>query len=795
MSSPSFATPERKMNIKKRDSSLEAYNPDKVISSCMNAGASYRLALGIVEDLEKEVRDGMTTDNIRCVVTEKLREVNPKLAEKYMYRSKLKVRTSKTTLDEFEADKIADSIVKETGLDKNIAGSLAREVEKELSRLRLNYVTAPLIREIVNVKMLEHGLESARARYTRLGMPVYDVRNLIEKGSKENANLQYNPETVHKLMADQISKEYVLINVLPVDLADAHMAGEIHIHDLDYFATRPFCFSHDIRFFLKNGFKADGVGNHTAIAGPSKRPEVAFLHAAKVLAAAQTNCAGGQGFSYFNTFLAPFIRGLDDKRVHQLAQMFIYEMSQMYVARGGQTVFSSIDCDIEVPEQFKDIPAILPGGVVKDSVTYSDFEDETKKLFNALVDTYLGGDYIGKPFNFPKFEVQLQPDDLKNDRNHDELMKVSELAAKFGTPYFIVHQPYMPEFACYQCCAFLMPLDESSTQDDVVNGTIRGGGLQVVTVNLPQIAYEANGDDNKLFELLDDRMNKAKEALLLKRKLIERNLQNNLLPFMNQKVNEEGDRYLEPDKQSYILGMIGMNELVKFHTGSELHESDDSWRFGLRVMKHMKDRVAEYRSETDLNFSIARTPAESCSYRLAQIDLQRFDGKAIVNGEEDNAYYTNGFHVRPSADVPLWRRMQIEGAFHPLTDGGAMSHVWLGEGNPSKEGVYELTKKLATKTAIQYFAYTKDMSVCSSCNFVAGGLVDQCPNCGSENMEWWSRITGYYQNISGWNKGKIAELRDRQRYGTNENQVDLPPKVTRKFDRYGVNGWESELDF
>ncbi len=785
----------KKVKVKKNNNALQEFNVDKIIASCMNAGASFVLASKIASKIAETVDDGTTTSEIRKIVYTRLKKENPKIAENYMYRSGLKVRTSKTTLDVFDRGRIVKSLIKETGLDKIHAETIAKAVEKEIGHLKLNYVTAPLIRELVNVKLLEHGLEKARAKYTRLGMPVYDVRNLVEHGSKENANLQYNPETVHKLMADQISKEYALINVLPIELADAHMAGEIHIHDLDYFPTRPFCFSHDVRFFLKNGFKADGVGNHTAIAGPAKRPEVAFLHAAKILAAAQTNCAGGQGFSYFNTFMAPYIEGLDYDRVKQLAQMFIYEMSQMYVARGGQTVFSSIDCDMSAPKKFKDIPAITPSGKVRERVTYSDFEDEIKLLFNALLDVYSGGDYVGKPFIFPKFEVQVYPEDFKKGEHKEELLKVSALAAKFGTPYYIINQPYMPEFACYQCCSFLMPLDDASTSDDVVNGTIRGGALQVVTINLPQIAYEANGNDEKLFALLRSRMEKAKNVLLLKRRIIERNLKNGLLPFMNQPIDKKGARYLETDRQSFIVGLVGMNELLKAHLGEEMHESDNAWKFGLKVMKKMKDTVAEFRKETKLNFSLARTPAESCAYRLAQIDNKKYGKRFVANGRGDEAYYTNSFHVRPSADVPLWKRLKIEGSFHPLTDGGAMTHVWLGESTPKAEGIYELTEKIATQTAIQYYSYTKDLSVCKECNYTTSGLTNICPKCGSKNLDWWSRITGYYQNVGGWNKGKLTELRERKRYGLGGKPVELPDDIKKSIELQGVNGWNSDLDF
>ncbi|MFQ6010326.1 MAG: anaerobic ribonucleoside-triphosphate reductase, partial [Candidatus Aenigmatarchaeota archaeon] len=453
------------------------------------------------------------------------------------------------------------------------------------------------------------------------------------------------------------------------------------------------------------------------------------------------------------------------KKIKQLAQMYIYEMSQMYIARGGQTVFSSIDLDMHIPKLFKDVPAIQLGGKVEDSVTYGDFEDEVRALFNAFLDVFMGGDYQGKPFNFPKMEVQVYPEDLKNGKFDEQMIRVSELAAKFGTPYYIINQPYMPDFACYQCCSFLMPLGDATDDSDIYNGTVRGGSLQVVTLNLPQIGYLAK-DEKEIFSLIDDRIAKMKDIMLLRRDIVERNLRSGMLPFLSQKVNERGDRYLEPNKQSYTIGIVGMNELVKSHTGKEMHEDKDAWVFGLKVMKYLKEKVEQLREETGLNFALARTPAESCAYRLARIDYKKFRDRAIVQGDlkTGSIYYTNSFQIRPSAEVSLMNRLQIEGAFHPLTDGGAMSHAWLGEKYPDPEALMKLTKNIATKTALQYFAYTKDLSVCNSCGFTVGGMHKICGKCNSDDVQWWSRITGYYQNIKGWNKGKLAELKDRRRY-------------------------------
>ncbi len=744
-------------------SQLERYSPEKVISICLQVGTTREIAEEIADEIDKYADSRIRMSEIRPLIFSLLREKDPSAARRFR-AGEIYVRTSSQTFERFSRDKIVESLLTETNISREDAEKIGEEVEKFVRNANLDYISSSLIRELVNAKLIEHGLEDVRRMYTRVGLPVYDITKLINEGTKENANLQYNPETIHKLMGDQMIKEYTLTKILPRDLANAHINGQVHIHDLDYFPMRPFCFSHDIRFFLRNGFKPDGTGDHATIAGPAKTPEVAFLHAAKVLAAAQTNCAGGQGFSYFNTFLAPVIKGLSYKQVKQLAQMFVFEMGQMYVARGGQTVFSSIDLDMTVPKMFRDIRAVELGGKLGDN-TYGDYEDEVRTLFSAFLDIYLEGDYQGKPFNFPKFEVQIYPKFLKNGKFDEELMRVSELAAKFGTPYYIINQPYMPEFACYQCCAYLMPLDKSIDTSNLEEEVIRGGSLQVVTINLPQIAYEARGEDEKFFEILEERMEKAKRVMLLRHDIIEKNLRNGMLPFLNQKVNEK-ERYFEPDKQSYTIGLVGINEMTKFHTGEELHESKEAWMFGLRVMKYMKEIVVRFREETNLNFALARTPAESTAYRLALIDRKIYGDRAIVQGDlkTNSIYYTNSFHVRPNADIPLFERMKIEGSFHPLTDGGAMSHIWLGEAHPNPEAIMNLTKKIATKTAIQYMAYTKDLTICESCGLVTGGLHEKCPKCKSTKVQNWSRITGYYQNIKGWDKGKLAELRDRRRY-------------------------------
>ncbi|MBU5574896.1 MAG: anaerobic ribonucleoside-triphosphate reductase [Candidatus Aenigmarchaeota archaeon] len=702
---------------------------------------------------------------VRPLIFTFLEKYDPISAKKFKGHE-LYVRTSKFTYEKFDREKIKQSLLRETEISEDAAEIITNEVENFIRNAKYEIVSSSLIRELVNSRLLVHGLEKIRAEYTRIGMPVWDVTTLINQGSNENANLQYNPETIHKLIADSILKEYTLIKLLPKHIADSHLRGEIHIHDLDYFALRPFCFSHDMRFFLKRGYISDGQGIHTATAGPAKHPEVAVLHAAKFLASSQTNCAGGQGYNWFNVLLSPYLQGLSYERIKQLAQMFLFEMSQMYVARGGQTVFSSIDIEPEVPSVLKNVPAVLPGGIVKENVTYENFQDETNKFFKAIIEVYTQGDAKKKPFNFPKCEVKVSKDII--EKYKEEMFAVAELAAKFGTPYFFVQQDYMPEYSCYQCCSYLMDLSNQNSESDLYNGTVRGGALQVATLNLPRIAYESRGDDTKLFELIRERLEIIRELMFIKYHIIKKRLKQGILPFLSQPVNEKGDTYLNPDKMSFEIGMIGLNEMLKAHLGYELHESKDAWTFGLRVIKEMCDIAKEFNKTNEIggHFAISRTPAESCSHRLAKIDFKEFNGRAIVQGDKNSGaiYYTNSTHIRPSAEISIWDRIKIESSFHPLLVGGAMLHIWLGEAFPNPQAIFELNKKIINNTLTAYYAYTKDLTVCRKCNFVYGQATKSCINCGSQEVDIYSRITGYYQNLGSWNEGKKAEFFERKRY-------------------------------
>jgi ribonucleoside-triphosphate reductase len=679
------------------------------------------------------------------------------------------VRTSDGHIIEWDRRRIVDQIVSETklveifygyeGASEQVANDIARLVEQRICSLGLNALSGPLIREIVNMTLLEQGMVQYRNVCTRVGTPVFDA-HLIDVGrgfeARDNANLQENAETSHKKKADKISKEQYLLQ-LPPHLADHHLAGDIHIHDLEYFGTRPFCQDWDLRYFLYYGLMPDGNGTKASVAGPAKRAEVAVLHAVKALGSAQTNFAGGQGYYNFLTFLAPYFEGMEYSEMRQLMQMFVYEMTQMMVARGGQLVFSSVQLSPGVPHLWKDRPCVYKGkiwdGRAAPLRVYGEFEREVRLLFRALMEVMLEGDYWGKPFSFPKPEISIEPDFMIEDEEfnrknpdlptyHDLYLLTFELASKFGTPYY---DNQMPDYrgagkgiSCYQCCAyqFSAVADEDSEFEDKLafrdGRHFSMGSWQVVSLNCPRAAYEAEGEDVRLFAELRALMDVCVEVFKIKRRWLELIRAHGRMPFAMQRpkdpaTGERGAVAVDLDGLVYTIGVVGVNEMVQHHTGSQLHESQEAFVLAVRAMTEMELYARELSQRNNMTIALARTPAETTGQRFAVADLltknYREFAANVIKGDLENAlenlgttrdlpiYYTNGTHVAPGANIPLTKRMEIEHVFFPIVDGGNIFHIWLGEQRPDPRGLMEMAFRLCRTTQIGYFAFTRDLTV------------------------------------------------------------------------------------
>lgn len=671
------------------------------------------------------------------------------------------VRTSEESLHGWDRQRIVDALLRETYVDLDTAREIAKEVEELILTSKIKMITAPLIRELVDTKLIERGLEQARKMHTRLGMPLYDVDQLILHPNKENANVPHGPEATNLTLAERIKKEYALLSVFSEEIADAHMRGDIHLHDLG-FIDRPYCSGQSLEYIKRFGLS---LPNSIAMAKPAKHPEVLLAHMVKFAAALQSHFAGAIGWDAVNIFFAPYLVGMSDRELEQLAQMMIFEFSQQAVARGGQAIFTDLNLYWEIPKHFEKVPAIGPGGELTGK-TYSDYLEESQRFAWALFDVFLEGDGSGRPFFFPKPLVHITEKFFQTSRHMEFLYHISEVASEKGNTYYVFDRGETAKIS--ECCRLSFKLEQSDLEDAQQPWRMRYCALQNVTLNLPRIAYLAKGDDTRLFSKITEFVEMAVKAHLEKKQFIEKLLSlGEKGPLALLAMKRDGIPYLRMDRASFLIGMVGLNELVQIHTGQEMHESRQAFKFGLKVIAHMKLLVDKLSERHRMRFVLEQTPAESTAYRFAKLDLKYHSPKSghIVKGDltRGEVYYTNSTHLNVSAPINPIERVKQEGLFHPLIEAGALTHLWLGEAKPSKESIANFVIKTFRQTQNDQIAFSPEFTTCNACHRTSRGLQSSCSYCGSKEVDGITRITGYFTKLSSWNKGKMGELRNRYR--------------------------------
>ena len=700
----------------------------------------------------------------------------------------------------FEPQRIVDSLVKEAELDEKTAKKIAKKVERALLKLNYEETTGSLVRSLAVDSLRYFEKDDAVRKYAPLTLALFDANRMDGSlGDSDNANQLASPETSAKKKSDTIAKKQALRMIAP-DLALKHRVGDLHIHDLEYFTTRPFCKSHDVRYFYRYGFIPDGTGLGASAAGPAKHATVAILQAVKVLGMAQTNYSGGQGLLHFLTFVSPYLEGKSYQEIRQLMQMMVYELNQMYVSRGGQAVFSSVNLTPGVPDIFKNAPAVYRGEV--SDRTYGEFEREVRLAFKAILEVMSEGDVYGRPFPFPKLEVCLQKEFM--DSYWDEAAQVKgedlptykalyeqafDLAAKTGLPYF---DNLLPAYrkadgtvACYQCCSFSFEDDSKDSGEfgdklNFVGGAhFDLGGLQVVSLNLPRCAYKAGGDTARLWDEIRDLMENAARIFLAKREMLRK--VENRLSFALQKPldvhsGERGPTYTNLDSQVFEIGIVGLADAVEYHTGKKTIDSEEAREFARELIAYMGMVSKGLSYKLGIKTVVARTPAETTQQRFAVLDILQGYPTDVIHGDVNYArdnigttgdlpvYYSNGVAAWFGEPSSIYARIKAEDDLWPALEGGSINHIYLGENGTNGKALMDFALCMARKTNIGYFTFTKDMTQCAVCRHIEGGIHETCPNCQSTDVESYSRITGYISPTSRWNKGKAQELKDRTRF-------------------------------
>lgn len=602
-------------------------------------------------------------------------------------------------------------------------------------------------------------IESANKK-PYLSNPVYEKKEdniaLIDNYLKqldwkvrENSNMSYSIQGLNNYIASEVSKTYWLHKIYNEKIRNAHLSGDIHIHDLNIIAV--YCVGWDLKDLLMEGFQ--GVKGKVESA-PAKHFRTALGQVVNFMYTMQGEAAGAQAFSNFDTLLAPFIRydKLSYEQVKQSMQEFVFNMN-VPTRVGFQTPFTNITMDLTVPSYYADHPVIIGGELMEE--TYKEFQPEMDMLNKAFFEIMMEGDASGRVFSFPIPTYNITKD---FDWDNENIKGLWEMTAKYGIPYFsnFINSDMSPEDARSMCCRLRIDNRELEYRGGGLFGSNPlTGSVGVVTINLPKLADNSKTKEEFLKKLAVQ-METAKESLEIKRNLLEDLTDKNLYPYTKFYLRDIKARFGVYWKNHFsTIGLIGMNEACENLFGKNIG-SKEGKQFALEVMDFMRAKIIEFQKETGNNYNLEATPGEGTSYRLAKLDKNH-----------KYKYFTNSTQLPVNYSDDIFEVLEHQDDLQTKYTGGTVVHIFAGERITNMETMKNLVKKVCNNYKLPYFTFSPTFSTCPNHGYIAGEHF-KCPECGAD-CEVYSRIVGYIRPVSQWNKGKQMEFQNRKTFEISEN--------------------------
>lgn len=685
---------------------------------------------------------------------------------------------------EFNSEKITSAIQKaaETTneFDIQTARKLTRqvlEITKKLVEEKKDKLRIPSVEEIQDI--VETVLLSSEYKKTAKNYILYReqhsrLRDFIQNANvdmvddylkkldwqvRENSNMTYSIQGLNNYLASNLSKSYWLNKIYSKKVKEAHINGDIHIHDLNIVAG--YCVGWDLKDLLNGGFR--GVEGKVQSKAP-KHFRTALMQMANFLYTMQGEAAGAQAFSNFDTLLAPYIKydGISYNEVKQAVQEFIFNLN-VPTRVGFQTPFTNITMDLTVPNYFKD-EFVTIGGEIKEE-TYSNFQSEMNMINKAFFEIMMEGDATGQVFTFPIPTYNITKD---FDFDNPELKGLWEMTAKYGVPYFsnFINSNMNPEDARSMCCRLRIDNRELEYRGGGLFGSNPlTGSIGVVTINLPKIGYLAK-NEKEFFEMLKQKMDIAKESLEEKRKIIEHLTENGLYPYTKYYLRDIKKRFNKYWKNHFsTIGLIGANEACLNLLGVNIADKK-GLEFANKIMDFMTDVIIDYKKETGNNYNLEASPAEGASYRLAKKDKENYPDIIVANEKEykkgAKPFYTNSTQLPVNFTDDIFEALNLQDELQAKYTGGTVIHIFAGERIYDLDVMKNLVKKICTNYKLPYFTFTPTFSICKTHGYIAGEHF-KCPKC-NEETEVFSRVVGYIRPIKQWNDGKMEEFKTRKNF-------------------------------
>ncbi len=691
--------------------------------------------------------------------------------------SKIRIAINKANANVKEEDRVSETQIK--------------NIIKYIESLRKRRMLVEDIQDIIEEKLMSINKfalakEYITYRYTRalvrksnttdesiLSLIKNSNKDVMEENSNKNA---YVASTQRDLIAGEVSKDLTKRILLPEKIVEAHEKGILHFHDMDYFLQPIFnCCLINIGDMLDHGT----VMNGKMIESP-KSFQVACTITTQIIAAVASSQYGGQSVEikhlgkYLHKSYVKFKKQIEKKHKKELTKEQIEELVQERLqdelASGVQTIQYQINTLMTTNGQSPFVTLFLNlekgDPYIKENAMI--IEEILKQRYQGIKNE--AGVYVTPAF--PKLVYVLDEHNCLKGGKYDYLTKLAvKCSSKRLYPDYIsakkMRENYEGNvFSPMGCRSFLSPW-----KDKDGNYKFEGRFNQgVVSINLPQIAIVAEQDEEKFWQLFDERLELCKEALMCRHHALL-GTRSDVSPIHWQygaiarlDKHEKIDELLKNGYSTLSLGYIGLYEVTKLMTGvSHTDQEHGGIDFAVKVMKHMREKCDEWKKETGLGFALYGTPAESLCYRFARVDQEQF---GTIEDVTDKGYYTNSYHVDVREEIDAFSKLSFESQFQTISSGGAISYVEIPNMQHNLEAMEELVKFIYDN--IQYAEFNTKSDYCHVCGFDGEIIINddlewECPNCHNKDKNKMNvtRRTCGYLGENFWNVGKTKEIKDR----------------------------------
>ena len=613
-----------------------------------------------------------------------------------------------------------------------------------------------------------------------------------EEVKQENSNKNPTVNSVQRdYMAGEVSKDITKRFLLPEDVVEAHEKGLIHFHDADYFAQHMHnCCLVNLEDMLQNGT----VISETMI-DPPKSFSTACNIATQAIAQIASSQYGGQRISL--SHLAPFVQvsrekfraqvreefeavglELDEEKINEVAELRVKEE----INRGVQMIQYQVITLMTTNGQAPFITVFMYLNEVPEGQTKTDLAAIIEEMLHQRIQGVKNekGVYITPAF--PKLIYVLEEDNIHEDSKYWYLTKLAaQCSAKRLVPDYISEKKMLElkvdkngEGHCYTCMgcrSFLTPYVDPETNQPKYYGRFNQG---VVTINLVDVACSSEGDMDKFWKIMDERLELCYRALMCRHKRLL-GTPSDVAPILWQngalarlKKGEPIDKLLFGGYSTISLGYAGLCECTRYMTGVSHTDPEIGTPFALQVMQRLNDACAEWKAKENIDFSIYGTPLESTTYKFAKCLQKRF---GIIKGVTDRNYITNSYHVHVTEEINAFDKLKFEAQFQRLSPGGAISYVEVPNMQNNIEAVLSVMKYIYDN--IMYAELNTKSDYCQCCGYDgeikiveeegSGKLIWECPNCGNRDQDQMSvaRRTCGYIGTQFWNQGRTQEIKER----------------------------------